>query len=356
MGVGSKRDKHILILGAQVPFMRGGAEILCESLTDAVNRYLNGVTAELVNLPFKWYPEIQILRDMAAWRLVDLTESDGRKIDMVIPTKFPTYVVAHENKVPWLVHQHRVFYDLEGSEYDVPHTPEIDREVRRKVRDSDSQFLGECRRRYSISNTVSKRLEEFNNLTSTPLLPPPKLGEQISNTGYGDFILYVGRIEKIKRIDLLLEALTYSKQAKAVVVGAGKQLKELKQRAAKLQVSDRCEFTGYISDPEYLELLGSCRAVYYGPRDEDYGYATVEAFKAGKPVLTVSGSGEVEALVESTGAGWVTEADGGSLADAVARVYSLSSEKLRGVAAPGYELAATITWENVLGELIEANL
>ena len=46
-------------------------------------------------MPFKWYPKEEILPHAAAWRLLDLSESNGRPIDLVIATKFPTYFVRH---------------------------------------------------------------------------------------------------------------------------------------------------------------------------------------------------------------------------------------------------------------------
>ena len=115
----------------------------------AINDRLPGVEAELVQLPFKWYPETQLLKDMAAWRLVDLSESNGHTIDLCIATKYPTYLARHPNKITWLVHQHRVFYDLEGSEFDVPHDIDDDKLVRKKVRATDGNFLADISpRRY----------------------------------------------------------------------------------------------------------------------------------------------------------------------------------------------------------------
>ena len=37
--------KHVLVLGAQVPFVRGGAELLNESLINEINK-LDGVKTE----------------------------------------------------------------------------------------------------------------------------------------------------------------------------------------------------------------------------------------------------------------------------------------------------------------------
>ena len=81
--------KKIAILHAQVPFVTGGAELMVNSLK--ANLISRGFEAEIIALPFKWYPENSLYDNMLAWRLLDLSESNGQKIDLVIGTKFPSY-------------------------------------------------------------------------------------------------------------------------------------------------------------------------------------------------------------------------------------------------------------------------
>ena len=47
--------------------------------------------------------------------MIDLTEAAGKRIDLVIATRFPSYLVKHPNKVVWLIHQLRQAYDLLGT-------------------------------------------------------------------------------------------------------------------------------------------------------------------------------------------------------------------------------------------------
>ena len=75
-----------------MPFVRGGAEFHVRELVRQLRAH--GHDTELVSVPFKWYPKDEILAHAAAWRLLDLSESNGRPIDLVIATKFPTYFVA----------------------------------------------------------------------------------------------------------------------------------------------------------------------------------------------------------------------------------------------------------------------
>jgi glycosyltransferase involved in cell wall biosynthesis len=346
------KHKKVVVLGAQVPFVRGGAEILNDSLVSAINQRLDGVQAELVQLPFKWYPEAQLFKDMATWRMVDISETNGNKIDLCIATKFPTYLAKHDNKVTWLVHQHRVFYDLEGSEFDVPHCPDTDRIVRQKVRSSDARFLEESKAIYTISGTVSDRLMHYNNVASEPIYPPPKLAEKIYSGDYGDYILYIGRVERIKRIKPLLDALVRVKSARARIVGTGEYLSTLQEYAQQAGIADRCIFEGYVSDERYLELLADARAIYYGPLDEDYGFATIEALLANKPVLTLSDSGEVARIINKTGAGYIAEPNTEELEQCLGKLQSLTDSQIKQLVAEGHSLARKITWDNVMNKLV----
>lgn len=58
--------KRIAVCFAQVPFIRGGAEILVEDLIYNLDR--RGFSVEKIALPFKWYPHDEILKHALAWQ------------------------------------------------------------------------------------------------------------------------------------------------------------------------------------------------------------------------------------------------------------------------------------------------
>ena len=92
----------VVICEAQIPFVTGGAESHVRALASQLRS--RGFQVELVSLPFRWTPKEELLGHAAAWRLINLDESNGRPIDLGIATKFPTYFVRHPNKVAWLIH------------------------------------------------------------------------------------------------------------------------------------------------------------------------------------------------------------------------------------------------------------
>src|SRR4051794_6796938 len=164
-----------------------------------------GHEAETVSIPFKWYPGTRVLDQAFLWRLVDLTEADGRPIDRVIATKFPAYCVKHPNKVAWVLHQFRQAYDYDRTELgQFSESPE-DRATVRAIERLDRIALGEARKVFATSRNVADRLKRYTDVDAELLPHPPQ--ELAYRTGASEgFVLSVNRLDRAKRIDLLIEA------------------------------------------------------------------------------------------------------------------------------------------------------
>ena len=251
---------RIAVCSPQVPFARGGAEILAERLTEELRE--RGHEADLVTVPFKWYPAERVLTHAFMWRLLDLEEVDGGPVDLVIATKFPSYVVRHPNKVVWLVHQFRQAYELDRTELGQFGESPGDRALRRKLHELDRRTLGEARRLCSISRNVSERLERTLGLEAEVVLPPPQALD-FHCERYDGFILSVNRLDRAKRIDLLLEALAAEPALEAVIAGDGPDRERLEALASRHGLNGRVRFAGRVSTTELSALYATCRAVYY---------------------------------------------------------------------------------------------
>ncbi|MGL6278869.1 MAG: glycosyltransferase family 4 protein, partial [Gaiella sp.] len=163
---------RIAVCRPQVPFARGGAEIFTDTLVDELRA--RGHEADVVSVPFKWYPGARVLTQAFLWRMLDLDEVDGRSVDLVIATKFPSYVVRHPEKRVWLVHQFRQAYELDRTELgQFGETPE-ERAIRRKVQALDRTALGEATRLFATSGNVAGRLERSTGLRAEVLAHPPQ--------------------------------------------------------------------------------------------------------------------------------------------------------------------------------------
>jgi glycosyltransferase involved in cell wall biosynthesis len=342
--------RTILVCEAQVPFVHGGAEIHVRELVRELRS--RDYEAELVSVPFKWYPKEEILPHAAAWRLLDLTESNGRPIDLVIASKFPTYFVRHPNKVAWLIHQYRAAYELCGTEYsDFGHN-EADVGLRDQLIALDTRMLAECRRIFANAKNTASRLKRFNGLHAEPLYHPPRLASRLTAGPYGDYVLSVGRIESVKRVDLVIKALTLTDPAvRLVVAGDGTQRANAERAAESAGVKDRVVFLGAVDDERLLALYRDALVVAYPPFDEDFGYVTLEAFLARRPVITCVDSGGPTEFVVSGVNGFVTEPTPAALADAINTLHS-NRGAARSMGDAGFEAASRVTWDGVIEKLV----
>lgn len=342
--------KTVIVCEAQVPFVHGGAEVHVRELLRELRA--RGYEAELVSVPFKWYPKTEILPHAAAWRLLDLSESNGRPIDLVIATKFPTYFVRHPNKVAWLIHQYRAAYELAGTPYSDFRHIESDVGLRETLIRLDTEMLGECRRLFTNAQNTANRVRKYNGLDAEALYHPPRLASRLFSRSYGDYVLSVGRIESVKRVDLLVRAMaSVDRPVRLVVAGDGTQRANVERLAHECGVSDRVSFLGSIDDEQLLELYADALAVLYPPFDEDFGYVTLEAFLARKPVVTATDAGGPNEFVVDGVNGFSCPADPEAFAQAI-NALNDDRPRAQSLGEAGQERARVITWDGVIEKLV----
>lgn len=342
--------KRVAICSVQVPFTRGGAEVLTESLAAELAR--RGWEVESVRLPFSWTPRLQLFRSALAWRLVDLRAADGGEIDLVIATRFPSYLIRHPNKVVWLVHQFRQVYELRGTGYSDFGSGEDEQRMVEMIRSMDERALPEARAVFGISRNTVERLRRYNGVEASVLHPPPSLGEAYREGESGDYVFAAGRLDPMKRFDLLVRALAHTRHPVRVrIAGTGPEEEALRELATRLGIADRVELLGWVSDEELVRQYAESLAVFYAPFDEDYGYVTVEAFRSGKPVLTAEDSGGVLEFVEEGRSGFVCPS--GSPRIFGQRIDTLWKDRAlaRRMGAAGRERVAGIAWDPVIAAL-----
>jgi glycosyltransferase involved in cell wall biosynthesis len=344
--------KSVLVCAAQAPLVTGGAEVLVRELASQLAR--RSFRVDVVALPFHGHPPSEVVRQALAWRLVELRETDGRAFDLVIPTKFPSYLVRSPRKVAWLFHQHREAYDLLGTpRSSFTDSPE-DRLARESILAMDRTALAECERVYTISRNVAGRLGRHCGLAGTPLHPPPRDPGRFRTDGYGDYLFYAGRLEPIKRLELVVRGLAASgSRLRLRIAGTGPLAGDLARIAASLGIDDRVDFLGFVPDDELVALYASCRAAVYVPEDEDYGYVPVESLLSRKPVLTCHDSGGPLEFVEDGVSGVVTAPVPEALAEGIDRLAALPETRLREMGEAGRSRAAHLSWDVVVDRLTE---
>jgi glycosyltransferase involved in cell wall biosynthesis len=340
---------RIVVAEARVPFVRDGAELHAESLVTQLR--LRGHDAESLALPFNGRKD-ELLDQACAWRMLNLSTSNSRPVDMLIATRFPTWCARHPRKVVWLIHQHRAAYELFDTPYSDFTDSERDTQLREQITALDSRMFAECERIVTNSQNTARRVERFNGVSARPVYHPPPLAGRLHDGPYGDYVLVVARLEPLKRIDLVIRATAQvSSPVRLVIVGSGSQRMELEREAAARNLAHRVTFAGALWGDSVADLYAGALGVVYAPFDEDFGYVTLEAFLAAKPVITTTDAGGPLEFVRDGLNGFVCEPEPPALAAAIDRLAADQALADR-LGHAGQDVARAITWDGVIEQLL----
>lgn len=346
----------IAITTVQVPFMKGGAEFLADNLKHAIEEY--GHEAAILTMPFVDSTPEMIEDHIVASRMLDINNSWGGHIDQCIALKFPAYYMPHENKVAWVLHQHRAAFDLFNTEYSNIKDDETGRRVQRMIYNADRRYLPESKVIYTIAQNVTKRMEQYTHIQSIPLYHPCPDMDQFYLEEYGNYILMPSRINITKRQMLALEALTYTRSDVVLyLLGRAENSvveKQVRDYITEHNLSRRVRYLDFVPQDKKLELYARARAILFIPKDEDYGYITLEGMAASKPVITMKDSGGPLEFVTDGVNGIVSESNPKELAKHLDRIWedAALAEKY-GMAGHETIKDMNITWEHVVKELIK---
>jgi glycogen synthase len=158
----------------------------------------------------------------------------------------------------------------------------------------------------------------------------------------------IGRIEKVKGFDLLLDAFLAADLpgATLVIAGDGEELPELRRRVREADAGDRVRLPGRMSRGQVTSLLRQAEVIVVPSRFEAFGIVVLEAWRAHTPVIATTHGGPKEFVTEGVDGMLCDPLDTRGLADAIAGL--LDDEELRSRLAESASLRVrSFTWENV---------
>jgi glycosyltransferase involved in cell wall biosynthesis len=348
---------RVAVCHAQTPFVRGGAETHTESVVRAFRAA--GHDAEMVTIAGKWYPAAELVHQMAVWRSLDIAESNGLPIDLVVALKFPAYLVRHERKVVWLIHQHRSAYEL----WDHPEFADLSRQeegpiVRDVIHQSDRLALSEAKRVFTNSRNVQDRLWSSTRVPSEVLYHHSPISQTLlamEPGPIGDSIVFPSRLEALKRQSLVVDAMRHVRTGvQLVLVGSGPDEPAIREQIRKLRLEDRVSLQVGLTDEALNRLYLGALGVYFGPFDEDYGYVTLEGFAARRPVVTLTDSGGPLEFVTDGDTGLVVPPQPKAIAEALDRLHADRALAARMGLAGQEKLRASVPdWPEVVARLLD---
>jgi glycosyltransferase involved in cell wall biosynthesis len=384
--------KIAIIAPSPVPFTIGGAELLFSCMQDSINNYTSH-QCELIKLITKENTFWDLIESYYKFYQLDLTH-----FDLVISTKYPSWMVRHRNHIVYMVHPLRGLYDTYSlctnkskipDEFNIGLVKEIlDITKIRIKRNKNVEKLFEklfqlrmeqddypeeifefpgpfirdiihffdqwalsyenTKEYYSISETVKRRKDYFPLSAKVNVIyPPPKIKD--FECREFEYFFTVSRLDRPKRIDLLIKAMRFvPHNVKLKIAGEGPEKSRLMELAAN---DNRIEFVGYVNENELVDLYANALAVLFVPQDEDYGYITIEAMMSYKPVITTFDSGGPLEFVSDRETGFVTDPDPKKIADKINYfVEHVDEAKKMGLLAN--QKTKDITWGNFVSKLV----
>lgn len=384
--------KIAIVAPASVPYIVGGAEKLYESLKQHINDCTSS-SCEIISLPS---PENSFYEVIDSYQRFSELELD--QYDLVVSTKYPSWMVSHKNHVCYMLHTLRGLYDT----YHLMNLPEhVDWEseglgelkawmehalqspsdsnndlryffqkvkqlyaekqnsalfafpgpfIRELVHFLDSYALSRNRikRHFAISSTVASRENYFpKGISAKPLYPAPLINN--FECKKFEYIFTISRLDTPKRIDMIIESFKFVKtDVQLIIAGDGPQRNYLERLASK---DRRIKFVGPVPDTELTQYYANALAIVFVPFDEDYGYITIEAMKSSKPVLTTTDSGGPNEFVRDGENGFSVSPDPRSIAEKI-DYFCQNMDATRQMGNLAAQTVRNIEWPHVVDRLI----
>jgi glycosyltransferase involved in cell wall biosynthesis len=187
----------------------------------------------------------------------------------------------------------------------------------------------------------------------TPEAPPAGTERSEAPT-----VLVLSRLVPHKRIEVALhtaQALAGEQpDLRLIVAGHGWWEPNLRQLATEMGLGDRVRFTGFVTDDEKRDLLGSAWLTLMPSLKEGWGLTIVEAGAQGTPTVAFRAAGGVAEAILDGETGLLAD----DLDDFVAKVRTVMTDEVarKAMGEAAREYAGLFTWESAgkrFAELVE---
>jgi glycosyltransferase involved in cell wall biosynthesis len=161
-------------------------------------------------------------------------------------------------------------------------------------------------------------------------------------------LLYLGRLKKYKRVDLVIRAFALLRQrgsgARLIIAGQGDRRPELESLAERLGVTDRVEFAGFVSEERKRELFRRSWVHVLASPKEGWGISNMEAAACGTGTVASDSPGLRDSVRHGETGFLVPHGDVAALADRLQAVLDDPGLRDR-LGAGARRFAMRFSWE-----------
>jgi glycosyltransferase involved in cell wall biosynthesis len=161
--------------------------------------------------------------------------------------------------------------------------------VQRIIDQKNVRFIDQI---FVNSKNVEKRVLKYYGRKSKIVYPSVNT-KKFKFLGQKDYYLSTARLDRIKRVDLVIKAFKKMPNKKLIIISDGPDKSKLHKLASG---ASNIKFLGRVSDEKLATLYGNCIATLYLSYKEDFGIIPLESMAAGKPCIATNDGGFQETI------------------------------------------------------------
>ncbi len=188
----------------------------------------------------------------------------------------------------------------------------------------------------------------YNGVDSERLTPAP--GERSREP----LFVYLGRLKKYKRVDIVIRAFAELavQNATLEIAGTGDYRASLERLVESLGLTARVKFLGFVPEEDKVHLLRRAWASALASPKEGWGISNLEAAACGTPVIAANSPGVRESVVDGETGFLVAPDDEHAMARAM-RMLVESPGLIEKLGAGGRRFAERFTWDRSATQTLE---
>jgi glycosyltransferase involved in cell wall biosynthesis len=187
----------------------------------------------------------------------------------------------------------------------------------------------------------------YNGVDSTRLTPNP------AERSAQPLFVYLGRLKKYKRVDVVIRAFAGLNipEATLEIAGTGDYRARLEGLVKSLDLEGRVRFLGFIPEDEKVHLLRRAWASALASPKEGWGISNLEAAACGTPVIAANSPGIRESVIDGETGFLVPQNDPQAMTAAMRGIVQ-SPDLVEVLGRGGRRFAETFTWERAANETL----
>ncbi len=187
----------------------------------------------------------------------------------------------------------------------------------------------------------------YNGVDSERLTPSP------AERSATPLFVYLGRLKKYKRVDVVIRAFAALSVPSATleIAGAGDYRAPLERLVKSLHLEDRVKFLGFIPEDQKIHLLRRAWASTLASPKEGWGISNLEAAACATPVIAANSPGICESVIDGETGFLVPQGDAAAMTAAMRGLLE-SPELVSSLGAAGRRFAEAFTWDRAANDTL----